>query len=1363
MTKIKNTKKGMAKKTLSMSLVVAMLATSNVPVWAAEFSDGSDVAVTSEAAAPVAEDTEAFSDETVDAPVVDDAAEEVSTAQVAADYTLNTNMELKSGTWKDKVTLAKKDGVTDAAKFEISKNGVPVDTSKITYEVYYNDDINVKATTLPTVSDSMELTTTAPELDAFTGGKKVTVKFYVDGEKEAVATFETQLKAVDLSTAAINYTSSEDYNGKIQRPAAADLTVTLNGETVGSDAYVVKFENSEEAKNHKAKAYNFAVEGVAEKGYTGTSTYHGSFAINTVKAKKDNLSVVVSGTTTYNSLKTVPTVVVTDKLSGAVIPSELYTVSVDTDTTKTGSQVDKGDYKAENVTVTMKEHATVGTVDTYNNFKDEAVDSECVTGSFKIEALDLSKLGDKYTVQVKPQKVAASAVTLGWDQVILTDKATGKVVVADTVLPTDELTPVLTNNATAGKGRLTIKVANVTNQNIINEYVTDVAVANNVISEKDIALPKGTKLTSTSTPLAAKTKLTDKVSNSSTTTLNEDIQAVLNASVYTGSALEPLKAVFENIVWSGDSPSGTDMKFTLGKDYTITYAKNIDSDVVKGADKDDSKKATVTLQFMGDYVGSVSYTFDIAQATAYVSGEKISYTAGKNSYDANVKVVTKSGTTEIAVPTTEYVVKTTQKARKIGDYAWADVVFTNPNYKMKLVTVNNGTTTTTDVKTKNVDNCVFVKDVKSELVGKSLTDASVTATVDGTYTYTGKAITPKLTVKDGSTELKLDTDYKIVSKTGTEAGDAYVTIEGINNYAGKLTLKYTITKADLANATVESSKTEANKKNNYDKSYDGLAQKPDIKVDATTGKIVGVKIGDTVLTEYDPTTKTGDFELTWNLDAVEVGTYDFTLTAVASSKKVQGTFKGTYKVIPSKLTTQFIKKADKNVAKIETIGIADTGVYYTGKAITVADFKTKVAVYDTVDKKILTEGKDYRLEYSNNVDAGLATVKAYGLGNHAYKDENGKEVAIATLTFNIEAKGTIDASWIKKISDVEYAGGLPVEPEVVVADAKGNRLVQGVDYTVETAVKDVTADGANQIGTDITIKGKGAYVAGDADNAGAKANASLTWKVTKKDLANTAVSVDKENNVTVLNGTVIVPAAEYDVKFSDDKKKVTVTAKADSKNYKGSKEITVESAKVGQAMISNVVVKGNTVTPVLSSEVDEAVGYDYVIATEEDYKNGRVDISKNILKTNTDFHYVQQGTYYAYCHAWKRNAEGKKVFGEWSNIVKFTVTATTPSTPTVKSVKVKGSTVTVTYTVSEDATGYDVVLGSAVKKVNGEKRPVDYGTLVKKNIKGNVVTATFKNVPAGKYYAGVHSFNKTSENGSKVFSKWSNSKAVTVK
>ena len=151
------------------------------------------------------------------------------------------------------------------------------------------------------------------------------------------------------------------------------------------------------------------------------------------------------------------------------------------------------------------------------------------------------------------------------------------------------------------------------------------------------------------------------------------------------------------------------------------------------------------------------------------------------------------------------------------------------------------------------------------------------------------------------------------------------------------------------------------------------------------------------------------------------------------------------------------------------------------------------------------------------------------------------------------------------------------------------------------------------------------------------------------------------------------------------------------------------------------------------------------------------------VKTTTDFTYVQQGTYYAYCHAWKRGADGKKVFGDWSNAFPFVVSAITPAQPVITSVKAKGTTVTVTYTQASNATGYDVVLGTAAKNVNGEVRPVSYGKLVKKNIKGNVVTATFKNVKKGTYYAGLHAFNKTSEDGKKVFSQWSNVKKVTVK
>ena len=57
-------------------------------------------------------------------------------------------------------------------------------------------------------------------------------------------------------------------------------------------------------------------------------------------------------------------------------------------------------------------------------------------------------------------------------------------------------------------------------------------------------------------------------------------------------------------------------------------------------------------------------------------------------------------------------------------------------------------------------------------------------------------------------------------------------------------------------------------------------------------------------------------------------------------------------------------------------------------------------------------------------------------------------------------------------------------------------------------------------------------------------------------------------------------------------------------------------------------------------------------------------------------------------------------------------------------------------------------------KVNGEKRPTDYGKYVKK-VKGNKVTVTFTNVKAGTYYIGLHAWNRTSEDETKVFSQWS--------
>ena len=1349
MTKIKNTKKGMAKKTLSMSLVVAMLATSNVPVWAAEFSDGSDVAVTSEAAAPVAEDTEAFSDETVDAPVVDDAAEEVSTAQVADGYTVNTNMELKSNDWATGLTFAVKDGVTDAAKFEVlDKNTVPKKVTKI--EIYSGTDmLNDKTVTFANGETNVTnianaLATKNVGLDAYKNSKQVTVKFYVEGENEAVFEQTATVKPVTLDNTwtVTSTTLSTTYNGTVQAP-----TVTVQKSGYADPASVlVKFDGEKEAKN--VGKYKFSVEGVEADGYVGTIKNNSfEYTINSAPVidpttNEPNISIQVSGTASYNGQESKPTVVVTDKFTNTVISPELYDVS---------GEINVGDHKKVTVTLKANNNKTGNDLLT-NNFEARVInpsnanDKKCYSGSYKIEALDLSKLADKYNVTIATKKVGES---VNFEDITLTDKTTGKKVDTATVLgaftkstPTapaatyNSLVTIVTSNNTAtGNGKVIIRSTSASSTDVVNEFSANYTVVNATITPSDLSFPKGTKVGSTT--LDRKTAFLAALSFKAGTT-NQ-----LNDETYTGSAIEPYKEAFSNLVLT-NSATVTDQKLVLGTDYDIVYENNTNSKTVSG------KSATVKLVFKGNYAGTISYSFDIKTAEAFVSGKDIEYTAGKKSYDVAAKVVTKTADgKEVAVPEKEYTVTTTKKATLGDRTAEGVVVFNNKNY-----TINN-------VTTKN--DGYYYTNITSKVVAKNLKNC--TATVEGTYVYTGESVSPKLVVKDGDTVLVEGTDYTVTSKTGTNAGPAHVTITGkAPNYTGTLTVDYTIAKANLANATIVSKASDGK---NLDVTYTGYP------VDFKTLALKSVKIGNAELDEYSPITKKGEYTVSWDADATEVGTYNFTITAVPGNTKVEGEYKGTFKIVPATIEAGFAPKLDAKYANRVVSTVLDsktTGAYYTGKAITIDSFKTKYVVVDN-SNKVLTEGKDYELRYTNNIEAGIATVEAYGIGNHKnINSSTKKEEAIATLKYNIDPTAVITSNMIQKISDVEYAGGLPVEPQVVILDAKGNRLTQGVDYTVE-AVKNTTP--ITEIGSytkdDVIIKGKGAYLTASAtgtpdySNTGIKATDKPDWKVTKKDLANTAVSVDKENNVTVLNGTVIVPATEYDVKFSDDKQKVTVTAKANSTKYTGSKEITLESAKVGQAMIANVVVKGNTVTPVLSSEVDEAVGYDYVIATEEDYKNGRVGVSKNILKTNTDFHYVQQGTYYAYCHAWKRNAEGKKVFGEWSNIVKFTVTATTPSTPTVKSVKVKGNTVTVTYTVSEDATGYDVVLGSAVKKVNGEKRPVDYGTLVKKNIKGNVVTATFKNVPAGKYYAGVHSFNKTSENGSKVFSKWSNSKAVTVK
>ena len=261
-----------------------------------------------------------------------------------------------------------------------------------------------------------------------------------------------------------------------------------------------------------------------------------------------------------------------------------------------------------------------------------------------------------------------------------------------------------------------------------------------------------------------------------------------------------------------------------------------------------------------------------------------------------------------------------------------------------------------------------------------------------------------------------------------------------------------------------------------------------------------------------------------------------------------------------------------------------------------------------------------------------------------------------------------------------------------------------------------------------------------------------------------SVSVDKNLKATVMNGNVLEAKENFDVKDNSDGT-ATVSVVDGGKNYTGSVKVEIGGRKVGAPMISNVKVVGNKATVILSDDVEGASGYDYVISTDKDCITNKdyAAVNKNQAKTTTAFKYVDKGTYYAYCHAWTRDANGKKVFGEWSNGFQFSVTATTPDAPVITDVKVSGSTIKVTYRPAANATGYDVVLGTSSKKDNGELRPYNYGAHKKLNLKEGTVTATFKNVPKGTWTVGMHAFNRTSIDNKKVFSPWSNLETAKVK
>ena len=198
--------------------------------------------------------------------------------------------------------------------------------------------------------------------------------------------------------------------------------------------------------------------------------------------------------------------------------------------------------------------------------------------------------------------------------------------------------------------------------------------------------------------------------------------------------------------------------------------------------------------------------------------------------------------------------------------------------------------------------------------------------------YAAAAVKPAFALQNGSKNLVQGVDYSVFYKNNTAVGTASVTLKGMGNYAGTVEKTFKITIKPVSQLAV--SKIPA-------KAYTRKAIRPDITVKNGTKKL---KAGEDYTVAYK--------------DNKKVGKASLVITG-------QGNYGGT-------ATKKFSIKR-KSIKKLQTKEIPARK--YTGKAI------RPKAVLRHNGKK-LKKGRDYTVQYKDNIRPGTATVTIRGIGSY---------------------------------------------------------------------------------------------------------------------------------------------------------------------------------------------------------------------------------------------------------------------------------------------------------------------------------------------------------------------------------------------
>lgn len=515
----------------------------------------------------------------------------------------------------------------------------------------------------------------------------------------------------------------------------------------------------------------------------------------------------------------------------------------------------------------------------------------------------------------------------------------------------------------------------------------------------------------------------------------------IDSQEYTGQDIEPAVVVRDG-----------EKVLVAGRDYEISYSNNVDK----------TTEAMAVVKGNGNYQGTVIKLFEICGASispATVTGvaESAEYTGDAITFD-DITVVKDDKT---LVYGTDYTVSYENNINVTGDGNKAYVVI------------------------KGMDNYSGQIKVAFSIIPRSMDKCKIDAI--GGQIYTGKAVTPEVTVRDGSRVLEAGKDYTIAYRDNVEAGkNAKAIVTGMGNYTGELIAEFTIAKEviDISGAVIGSI---ADQYYNF-----GDELTPDVVV----------ALGDRKLIENV------DYSVTYT-NNIEAGTAAVLVKGIDQNK---GELSATFRILP----------IDISDAELE---LAASSYEYTGDAVK-AGVKS-LTVLRNGTKKSITALDKFDVTYTDNENVGTATIHI-------------KAGEVQSFTGSVSAQYTITAASIAEaevsVDSPVYTGSAVIPVCRVVLN--GRTLAEGTDYKI-TATDNVNVTDPAKL----TIEGTGNYT-GKLSQSFSITAKKITQAVVTADPAEYTGKPVTTTVKVVLDGQVLRQGTDYTVSYSDNLKVTSGSARA---------------------------------------------------------------------------------------------------------------------------------------------------------------------------------------------------------------------------